>query len=184
MTKLEERRKQYGIPDAPCLPQGKKVIVFRLPLQEKSAGGLYLPEEHANPEPTGVLIAAGLKARDVMRDALIEIGDIVWLPRFTTNSPEVSRDAAAKGKHVELLNIEDLVGSVDGQERLDRDYTIECFDTDDGPEHRYVPKGRALAGQHIHDWQGASQICACGEQHPQQSAAAFQPKQIVNRRAS
>lgn len=140
MTKLEERREKYGIPDAPCLPQGKKVVVFRLPLQEKTAGGLFIPEEHANPEPMGVLIAAGLAARDVMRDALIEIGDIVMLPRFTTNSPEVSRNSAEKGKHVELLNIEDLVGSVDGLERLDKHYDIKVFATDDGDEHRYVPR--------------------------------------------
>lgn len=144
MTKLEERRKKYGIPDAPCLPQGKKVVVWRLPLQEKSPGGLYIPEEHANPHQMGILIAAGLAARDVMRDALIEIGDEVMLPRFTTNSPEASRNAAEKGKHVELLNIEDLVGSVDGIERLEHEYTIEYVENEDGDlEHQYVRRSDA-----------------------------------------
>jgi co-chaperonin GroES (HSP10) len=139
MSKLDERRKQYSIPESPCLPQGKKVVVFRLPLQEKTAGGLFIPEEHANPHQMGVLIAAGLKARDVMRDALIEIGDVVMLPRFTTNSPEASRNAAEKGKHVELLNIEDLVGSVDGLERVEREYTVELVENDVGElEHQYV----------------------------------------------
>jgi co-chaperonin GroES (HSP10) len=110
-------------------------------LQQKTAGGLFIPEEHANPEPMGVLIAAGLKARDVMRDALIELGDIVMLPRFTTNSPEVERKGAEKGKHVELLNIEDLVGSVDGQERLDNEYDVVFAETDDGDfEHQYIRK--------------------------------------------
>jgi co-chaperonin GroES (HSP10) len=140
MSKLDERRKQYDIPDAPCLPQGKKVIVFRLPLdaEKKTEGGLYVPQDAADPEPIGVLIAAGLRARDVMRDALIEIGDLVWLPRFTTNSPKVDREAGKAGKHVEILNIEDLVGSVDAAARLEREYYIECFETDDGPEHRYL----------------------------------------------
>ena len=146
MSKLEERRKRYGIPKTPCLPQGKKVIVYRIPLQTMTAGGLHIPEEHANPDPTGVLIAAGLAARDVMRDALIEIGDVVWLPRFTTNSPEASRSQGEAGKHVELLNIEDLVGSVDALDRLEKHYLIQCFDTDDGPEHRYVerPDGKFI----------------------------------------
>lgn len=154
MTKLEERRKKYGIPDAPCLPQGKKVVVWRLPLQERTVGGLFIPEEHANPHQMGILIAAGLAARDVMRDALIELGDEVMLPRFTTNSPEAARNAAEKGKHVELLNIEDLVGSVDGLERLAKHYDIKIFVTDDGDEHRYVPRETpgvtAIVGQPRH----------------------------------
>lgn len=144
MTKLEERRKQYSeMPNVPCLPIGKKVVVWRLPLDTRTAGGLYVPEEHANPQRTGILMAAGLKAMDAMRDALIEIGDEVWLPRFTTNSPEVSREGAQKGKHVELLNIEDIVGSVDGQARLERDYEI-AFDDESG-QHHYVKRGEKPA---------------------------------------
>lgn len=159
MSKLEERRKQYGIPPAPCLPQGKKVVVWRLPLQEKTEGGIIIPGAHANPDPMGVLIAAGLAARDVMRDALIEIGDIVMLPRFTTNSPEVERKRGEAGKHVELLNIEDLVGSVDGMERLEKEFVVEFFETDEGDwEHRY---GRRSTHAHVFD--GVDESCACGE---------------------
>jgi co-chaperonin GroES (HSP10) len=178
VSKLEERRKQYGIPATPCLPQGKKVVVWRLPLKERTVGGIIIPEEHANPEPTGVLIAAGLKARDCMRDALMEVGDIVWLPRFTTNSPEVAREGAEKGKHVELLNIEDLVGSVDGQERLESDYEI-AYDEDNG-EHFY--KLRATP-KHTHDFLGSSQICACGAQDPQNFAGHLNPDPSTNGRS-
>lgn len=135
----ELRKKHPGMPKRPCLPQGKKVIVWRLPLEEKTAGGLYVPEEHANPQPMGILIGAGLKARDSMRDALIEIGDLVWLPRFTTNSPEVERDGSKKGKHVELLNIEDIVGSVDADMRLEAGYDI-VFDEEESHQHHYVKR--------------------------------------------
>lgn len=145
MTEREKmaalRAKHPGMPKRPVLPQGKKVIVWRLPLVTKTAGGLFLPEEHANPEPMGILIGAGLAARDRMRDALIEMGDTVMLPRFTTNSPEVERKGAEKGKHVELLNIEDLVGSVEADERLENEYHI-AYDEENG-EHFYEKNDEA-----------------------------------------
>ncbi len=135
LEEMRERLKTVKIPRPPCLPQGKKVILFRLPSEEKTRGGLYIPEEHANPHQFAVLIAAGLAARDVMRDHLMEIGDIVMLPAFVTDTPEVERREREKGVHVVRLNVEDLLGSVDALDRFENEYRV-AYDEENG-EHFY-----------------------------------------------
>lgn len=140
MTNLEKRIKEYGIPGIPYLPQYKTVLVYRLPERKVSAGGIHLltgdgGEGHA--EARGVLLSAGLKARDSMHDALIEVGDIVWVARFAGWEKEVSRDPENVGKKILQVKIEDINGSVDGVERA-KDYDI-VRDPDTG-EHFYQKK--------------------------------------------
>ncbi len=134
MSKLDERRKLYEIPDVPYLPMAKNVLVFRIPLQ-RSAGGLHLPETHSDPNPFGVLVAAGLKARDIMREHLIEVGDVVWFGRFEGWEKEVDRERATAGKYLLQLKIDGVLGSVDAKERAAK--MDIAFDDTEG-EHYYV----------------------------------------------
>lgn len=142
MSQFSERVKQYGIPPIPYLPQGKNVLVFRVPNETRTAGGLYIAETAQEPKPCGILVGAGLAARDVMADHLIEIGDEVWFGRFAGWEKEVARDPEGKGKAILQMKIEDVLGSVDAIERFD-DHTIARDldpESETYGEHYYLPK--------------------------------------------
>ncbi len=118
MQYLAARIREYGIPKPPYLPMGNNVLVYRIPSETRTAGGLYVPDEHQEPKPMGVLIGAGLAARDVMESSLIELGDIVWFGRFAGWEKEVERDPANAGKSVLQMKIADVLGSIDALERV------------------------------------------------------------------
>jgi co-chaperonin GroES (HSP10) len=140
--------KEYGIPKIPYLPAGKTILVFRLEGEEKTAGGLlYVPDEHREVKDIGVLLAAGLGARDFMAEHLVDIGDICWFGRFAGREQTIDRQAGTKGQKILSMKIEDLVGSVDALERV-KDYDIKI---DNDPEsesfgqHFYVMKQKEAA---------------------------------------
>lgn len=136
MEHLQKRIRQYGIPKPPYLPVGSNVLIFRLPSETKSAGGIIVPDEHQEPKPMGVLIGAGLAARDVMESSLIQLGDIVWFGRFAGWEKEIARDPLGVGKSVLQMKISDVLGSCDALERTG-DYEIS---KNDKSQHVYVPK--------------------------------------------
>lgn len=136
MSKLADRMKEYGIPPIPYLPAAKNVLVYRLPADERTSGGLYVPQEHQGTKSRGVLLAAGLAALDVMGDHLIEVGDIVWTSHFAGRDAEVRREEGRSADKVLQLKIEDVLGSVDAIERA-KDCEI---DVSDEGEHFYVRK--------------------------------------------
>lgn len=139
MSLLSERSKMYGIPSAPYLPMGKNVLVFRLPSESRTSGGLYIAETAQEPKPMGVVVEAGLAARDVMADHLVEIGDIVWFARFAGWEKEIQRDPEGKSKQILQMKVEDVLGSVDALARL---AACDIGFNEDG-EHIYVPRGAA-----------------------------------------
>jgi len=141
MSKLEERMKQYSIPPIPGLPMGKTILVFRVPPVEKTAGGLYIPESDQGEQEIGVLLAAGLGALDILKAALIDIGDVVWFGRFAGTNRTVRREAAQKAEQITAMKVEDVQISVDALERLKK-YDIKEFEVDGEPtgQHFYVPK--------------------------------------------
>ena len=141
-SKLDKIREQYKdqIPAIPYLPIGEVVLVYRLPSEEKTAGGLYVPEEHRSPVSAGILIAAGLAARDVMADALIETGDVVYFARYAGDEKEFKREAAGKAEKLLQLKMREILGSADALERS-RDYTVALMTNEDGStEHVYKRK--------------------------------------------
>ena len=142
MTKLEEKRKAYGIPEIPYLPMGRTILVFRIPSETKTEGGLFVPEEHAGPKRCGVLLAAGLAAREIMHDALIEIGDTVYFGRFEGDEDKVDREAGGVSRKLLTLKIDGVHGSVEAIDRA-RQYEIKPVVIDDktgDSEFRYVEK--------------------------------------------
>lgn len=134
MSRLAERARMYSIPEIPYLPMGKNVLVFRLPSETRTAGGLYIADNAQEPKPMGVIVGAGLAAIDVMTSALIELGDIVWFGRFAGWEKEIQRDPEGKGKQILQMKIEDVLGSVDAIERAQR-CDIALNDDD---QHVYV----------------------------------------------
>lgn len=143
MNKLSERVEKYKIPPIPYLPSGKTILVWRLESEEKN-GLIYVPEEHREVKDIGILLAAGLTARDVFADHLIEIGDICWFGRFAGTERTVKRAEGEKGQKILSMKVEDVLGSVDALERV-KDYAIVRDDKPGDPgatrEHFYVKKG-------------------------------------------
>ena len=131
--------KEFGIPEVPYWPLSKTCLVFRLPSETRTAGGLFIAEEHAEPKPYGVLVAAGLAARDILEDNLIHIGDVVWFGRFAGWEKEIKRDPEGKGKQILQLKVEDILGSVDAVERV-KEYDIVRVETDEGMQFQYERK--------------------------------------------
>lgn len=135
---LSARMKHYEIPDLPYLPSGSNVLVYRLPSETKSAGGIIIAETARVARPMGVLVGAGLAARDVMADHLMELGDIVWFGRFHEYEEEVKRDPEGKGKTILQMKIADVLGSVDALERV-RGYVV-VREVVSGDEEQFVYK--------------------------------------------
>lgn len=130
MSLLIERRRLYGIPSPPYVPMGKNVLIFRLPSETMTVGGLYIADTAQDAKPMGVVMSAGLGALDIMAHHLIEIGDVVWFARFAGWEKEVQRDPEGKGKSILQLKIEEVLGSVDALDRIDR-YSIELNEDDE-----------------------------------------------------
>jgi chaperonin GroES len=135
-SRLAARRKQFDIPEIPYLPIGKNVLVFRIPEEDRTAGGLYIPDTNKEPKSQGVLLAAGLGALDILADHLVEIGDMVWFGKYAGWESEVRREAESKGTKILQVKVEDVLGSVDARERLG-DYSI---DRDEDGEHFYAKR--------------------------------------------
>jgi len=137
MSLLDEKRKKYGIPALSHGCKGKVVLVYRLPPETMTAGGLYVPEEHQEQKRYGILLAAGLTARDEMRDHLIELGDTVFFGRFAGDVEEIKRDPENRGKAISTMMIADIHGSVEQLAR-EEDHVL-AYDEETG-EHYWEPK--------------------------------------------
>lgn len=135
-TPLERRRDKYDIPQIPYLPIGKNVLIFRIPEEERTAGGIIIPDAVKEPKSQGVLLAAGLAALDILDHHLVEIGDIVWFGKYAGWDSEVRREAETRGTKILQVKVEDVLGSVDARERVSG-YAVDL--NEDG-EHIYVKR--------------------------------------------
>jgi co-chaperonin GroES (HSP10) len=139
---VKEKAKKLGIdlPDRWYLPMGKNCLVARLPPKNRTEGGLWLADTDTESSLYGILIAAGLAARDIMYGALIAIGDVVKFGKFEGAEEEFERERLKQGKYILQVKIEGINGSVEADKRAEEDYDIEIVDTDDGVEHTWVPR--------------------------------------------
>ena len=142
LQKLDKLREKYKdkVPPVPYLPMGEVIIVYRLPSEEQTAGGIYTPEEYRSPVSSGILIAAGLAARDIMADALIEIGDIVYFGRFEGDEKEFKREATEKSKKLLQLKMRGVLGSADALFRSQHYDIVRVTNEDGTTEHMYKRK--------------------------------------------
>lgn len=141
MSKLEDRQKKYNIPAIPYLPRGDRVLIWRILPEQKTAGGLYVPEAHQGVKSHGIIVAAGLAARDVMADALIELGDDVYFGEYAGRDRKLEgREATKTSDQLLECLIQDVNGSYDAVARAD-DYDIVRIATEDGERlHVYEKK--------------------------------------------
>lgn len=141
MSKLDERIKQYEIPAFPYGTIGDICLVYRIPGEEKTAGGLlYVPETSKEVKERAVLLSAGLTALDALADHQIELGDIVVIARYAGTERVESRDAGEAGKAFMRMKVGDIQGSEDLPERL-KAYVL-CRETEGeaAGQHYYVKR--------------------------------------------
>lgn len=144
MDNLQKRRELYGIPDLPYQPFGENVIIFRLPNETMTAGGLYIPGTAEEPKPQGVLIGAGLAARDKMADGDIEIGDVVYFAKYAGWEKHIKDDPGNKGKDIIQMKVQDILGSEDSIARLSGPNKTREIKRDNDPESESY-------GQHFYE---------------------------------
>ena len=116
-------RKELDIPQIGYLPIGKNVLIFRLEGEEKTKGGIIVPDAHKEVKSRGILLAAGLAARDILADGLIDIGDEVCFAHFAGRDREVEKHEGKAPSKILECKVEDILGSVDAIERV-KDYEI------------------------------------------------------------
>jgi hypothetical protein len=152
VTLLDERVQQHGIYPWPYEPAFDRIIVWMLP--EESAerdtfakGGVIVKPDAVKSSQMratarGVLVAAGLQARDQLRGHGIDLGHIVWVTRL---SPWRHVVDVVDGREVEFMFLRagDIVGSEDVLARIrEGKYEVTC-DTATG-EHAVVMDDAAL----------------------------------------
>ncbi len=145
---VKEKAKKLGIelPDRWYLPMGKNCLVARLPPKNRTEGGLWLADTDTELPLYGILIAAGLKARDIMAEALIEVGDVVKFVKYDGAEEEFERERLKQGKYILQLKIEGINGSVEADRRAEEcDLIVE--ETPDGPLHIWTQRKKTSKGK-------------------------------------
>lgn len=86
-------------------PLGKRILVEPVKKEEKTAGGLYIPDTAGDKKPTqGTVIKLGTTKKE--HTFLVKVGDVVF---FKTYSPE---EVEIEGITYLLLNEDDILAVV------------------------------------------------------------------------
>ena len=148
MNKLEERIKKYNIPAPLYEPVFDRVLVFQIPTMESETfrdGVIFKPNETKKREsaqsPRGVVVSAGMRARDILESHGIQLGDIVWFARHTMWRHEL--DASSKSFSViragEVCGSEDLFDRIGTEVQMTKDedghYQLEGIKRQDPSEY-------------------------------------------------
>lgn len=104
------------IADIPVAPQYDRVLCWRIEEEEKSAGGLYIPNMTTTLRGRAVILAFGLKAADVFYTNGTELGDVVTFAEFAGNDKVTLTANAANGQKTSFLWL--LSGDILGNESL------------------------------------------------------------------
>lgn len=141
MSLADAKKRFPEMPEIEYLPMGKNVLVYRIPGEEKTAGGLFVPDANREVKSRGILLAAGLAARDILADNLIEIGDEVCGARWGWEDRDTKRKEGAAVSTIAECKVEDILGSVDALRRAE---SYEVVRDEKTGEHNYLKrKGRA-----------------------------------------
>jgi hypothetical protein len=125
--KLDKRRLEYGIPNGAfqILPAFDRVFVHQIPEDESRFYGdseFLIKPEHVltverNNTPRGILVAAGLQARDALESSGIQVGDIIKFQKLAPFNMTVDT-VAGTPMQVMVIRDGDVVGSEDAAEKL------------------------------------------------------------------
>lgn len=141
--------KDHSIPKWPYEAAYDRIIVFSLPEAKAQRstyieGGMIEMTEtrkayEENVSPRGVIVSAGLGARDVLKSHGIGLGHVVWVARLSPWRHEVDRTAEGKDISFLFLRVGDVVGSETLMRQINKGLvTVEC---DDQGNHHYVIMG-------------------------------------------
>lgn len=125
---LRERIVQYDIPPAPGAINFEDVLIFQVPDQEWSSekwssdSTLYKPEYVQDADkrkcPRGIIVSAGLKALDIMRDHGMQLGEMVLFSPNSFHRFQVKRTGDGKMVEFPFMHISDVHISEDIPSRL------------------------------------------------------------------
>lgn len=143
---LDEAIEKYKIPAWPYEAAFDRMVVFSVPEDAASretftAGGLIVKTERQksaeeNETPRGIIVSAGLEARDYLRGHGVGLGHMIWVARLSPWRHEVDKDSEGKPIEFLFLRAGDLVGSEDLQ-RFIKEGRVRVEAGEDG-KHRYV----------------------------------------------
>ena len=122
MTLLEKRIAEFNLPPVPYQPAYDRFILYTLPERKAERdtyaedGIIVKPENIKSKEmkesPRGVVMAAGLKAMDILRGHGISLGSIIWVARFSPWRHVVDRRSTGDVEMM-FLRASDVVGCED-----------------------------------------------------------------------
>lgn len=112
---------KYAIPPWPYEACFDRIVVFSVPEDAAArdtyvaGGSIVKPETRRDADeratPRGVIVSAGLAARDVLYHAGMDLGDMVWVARLSPWRHQVDRDKNGKPIEFLFLRVGDIVGS-------------------------------------------------------------------------
>lgn len=118
------------------MPIGDRIVVMDR-FQKMTEGGLHIPDNATAKDNRGLLIAAGLKAMDILHDAGIELGSDVYWGSYAGVYNEFKDD---NGKTYDLLQmrVEDILSSVSLYKLLSSGkWSIRLGQTDEGETQHF-----------------------------------------------
>lgn len=146
---LDAAIKEHSIPKWPYEAAYDRIIVYSLP-EAKAARETYVPNGkilmtaqaksyEENVTPRGVIVSAGLGARDVLKSHAIGLGHVVWVARLSPWRHQVDRTSDGHDIEFLFLRVGDVVGSETLLRQINRGLvTVDC---DAQGAHHYVPLG-------------------------------------------
>lgn len=118
---LEAAIAEFKIPKWPYEAAFDRIVVWSLPEAKSTrdtyieGGKVVMPETRKeydqNMTPRGVIVSAGLGARDVLFSHGMGLGHVVWVARLSPWRHEVDRDKDGKTVDFLFLRVGDIVGS-------------------------------------------------------------------------
>lgn len=151
---LKDRIREYDIPPWPGQATFDNILVYQVPdkastrLTVAKDSHLVLPEMTVdmkkNMSPRGIIVSAGLRAMDIMRDHGMKLGEMVWYSPYVIHRYDVDR---VEGKNILFffMTIADVKTSedipqraVDGELKVyevNGKYTFREGDRNDPIEH-------------------------------------------------
>ncbi len=125
---------QKGEPEVAFWPLFDRVIVVPDDVPETAGpdSAIIAPETSQEPSQTGVIIDAGLGARDTMRSHGVRLGDrVMWARYAGINGPNTRKLhplLSWKTKKVHMLMVKDLLGNFGAPERFESGEQEICVD--------------------------------------------------------
>ena len=112
---------EHSIPPWPYEPSFDRIVIFSVP-EEKAKRKTFVPgglvemietrqDFEQQETPRGILCAAGLGARDVLRSHGIDLGHMLWVARLSPWRHEVERTKEGKIISFLFMRVGDVVGS-------------------------------------------------------------------------